>query len=547
MPDDESAEGAAPLPTTLKANDRLSWELATESIVVRIRWFGIAMGYVLALSRNGLHNASAVCAFLALGAGYAALDTAFHRMGEVFLHRWPLFVSSMEAIFIALLCYNDVGVESPFRWYYLLSLICLAIRYRAAVAWTTSAAPPPESCGRLAVSLQPRHPEWSALPLTVMILAWATWATTALTSLLKKAEARLERANEALEEHGAELPEPPRCVQRSVAAAGLRRRRGHPPGKDGRLRSVGRRHRSRGGQSAGGASSLVQDAPEGASPDPYTVEKLALADRQLGRIQRTIRELVDFARPASPSPGRVRLDEVVDEVLAVAKYYHRTGDRDLSTEVPGDLPALAAPRDYLTQVVLNLVFTAIDATDRGGKIHVAISEAPGSVTVSVSRRRSRDRSRGSGEALPTLLHDETPRHRPRLVRQSADRRRARRVARFHVRTGMRDGLPGGPSGGGPHICRPPGGGLVTRQIAGQKTCRGRILVVDDEEVIAATLQEFLQGEGFEVATAGDAPSALQRIEQFEPDVALCDLQLPGADGAGIASTDCSGSALRRWP
>ena len=60
--------------------------------------------------------------------------------------------------------------------------------------------------------------------------------------------------------------------------------------------------------------------------------------------------------------------------------------------------------------------------------------------------------------------------------------------------------------------------------------RGRILVVDDEVVIAETLQEFLQGEGFEVATAGDARSALERIEQFEPEIVLCDIHLPGADG-----------------
>src|SRR6478736_7816527 len=117
--------------------ERLRWDLATESIVVKIRWFGIVMGYVLVQSRTGLHNPSAVRAFLALGAGYAALDTAFHRLGEVFLKRWPLFVSLMEAVFIALLCYHDSGLDSPFRWYYLLSLICCAIRYRPVVAWWT--------------------------------------------------------------------------------------------------------------------------------------------------------------------------------------------------------------------------------------------------------------------------------------------------------------------------------------------------------------------------------------------------------------------------
>jgi DNA-binding NtrC family response regulator len=60
--------------------------------------------------------------------------------------------------------------------------------------------------------------------------------------------------------------------------------------------------------------------------------------------------------------------------------------------------------------------------------------------------------------------------------------------------------------------------------------KGRILVVDDEEVIASTLQEFLQGEGYEVGTAGDAPSAMALAETLEPDVALCDVQLPGPDG-----------------
>src|SRR3954449_13290484 len=103
--------------------ERLRWDLATESIVVKIRWFGIVMGYVLVQTRTGLHNPSAVRAFLALGGGYAALALAFYWMGDVFLKRGRLFVSLMESVFIALLCYHDTGVMSPFRWYYLLSLI----------------------------------------------------------------------------------------------------------------------------------------------------------------------------------------------------------------------------------------------------------------------------------------------------------------------------------------------------------------------------------------------------------------------------------------
>ena len=63
--------------------------------------------------------------------------------------------------------------------------------------------------------------------------------------------------------------------------------------------------------------------------------------------------------------------------------------------------------------------------------------------------------------------------------------------------------------------------------------RGRILIVDDEEVIASTLKEFLQGESFQVATAHDLTSAIAQVESFEPDIALCDVQLPGADGITV--------------
>ncbi|MHC5544408.1 sigma-54-dependent transcriptional regulator, partial [Singulisphaera rosea] len=59
---------------------------------------------------------------------------------------------------------------------------------------------------------------------------------------------------------------------------------------------------------------------------------------------------------------------------------------------------------------------------------------------------------------------------------------------------------------------------------------GRILIVDDEDVLAQTLQEFLQGEGYEVGVASDASEALALIQGLEPDVVLCDVQLPGIDG-----------------
>ncbi len=116
-------------------------------------------------------------------------------------------------------------------------------------------------------------------------------------------------------------------------------------------------------------SSLVQMLKR-RGPDPYTSEKLDLAGRQLHRIERTIRELMDFSRPASRAITRTRICEVVDEALGIAKYYQRTKQRMISTDIPASLPPVLVVRDYLTQVILNLVLNAIDATDDQGRIHL---------------------------------------------------------------------------------------------------------------------------------------------------------------------------------
>ncbi len=136
------------------------------------------------------------------------------------------------------------------------------------------------------------------------------------------------------------------------------------------------------GNPLAGISSLIQMIRRKDS-NPYTNEKLELAERQLGRIQRTIRELVDFSRPASTAKGRVRPVEVVEEALGIAKYYQRTKDRAITTDVPPTLAPVRGIRDHLTQVFLNLVLNAIDATGRGGRIHIEGREEGNAVVLSV--------------------------------------------------------------------------------------------------------------------------------------------------------------------
>ncbi len=358
--------------------------LETESIVVKIRWFGIAMGIVLVQARTGLHNPSAVRAFLALGAGYAALDTAFYRMGDVFLSRLPLFVSLMESVFIALLCFEDTQLQSPFRWYYLLSLICCAIRYRKRVAWL-SCVFHCVSFGTLGLFLGWPRGATDAVLTLVILLTCVTWASSSLSSVLRDAKDRLEILNVAQEQNREELET--RVAERSEALRASQARviQQEKMAAFGLL-AAGIAHEV--GNPLAALCSLVQMLRR-RGPDPYTGEKLELADVQLSRIQRTIRELVDFARPASTVVTKVRLGDVVDEALGIAKFYQRTKSRNIATVIPDDLPRLVAVRDYLVQVILNLVLNAIDATEQGGSIEIAARSEDQQVIIEI-----RDDGRG---------------------------------------------------------------------------------------------------------------------------------------------------------
>ncbi len=63
--------------------------------------------------------------------------------------------------------------------------------------------------------------------------------------------------------------------------------------------------------------------------------------------------------------------------------------------------------------------------------------------------------------------------------------------------------------------------------------RGRILIVDDEANARAALSEILHEDGFVTDTAADGFKALGKLAEFDPDVVLTDLKMPGLDGIGL--------------
>jgi DNA-binding response OmpR family regulator len=59
---------------------------------------------------------------------------------------------------------------------------------------------------------------------------------------------------------------------------------------------------------------------------------------------------------------------------------------------------------------------------------------------------------------------------------------------------------------------------------------GRVLVVDDDEVIRRLIAVNLQLEGFDVETAVDGQDCLNKVSKISPDVITLDVMMPRLDG-----------------
>lgn len=61
----------------------------------------------------------------------------------------------------------------------------------------------------------------------------------------------------------------------------------------------------------------------------------------------------------------------------------------------------------------------------------------------------------------------------------------------------------------------------------------KILIIDDERFIRASLREILEYEKFEVTEAQDGEDGLQKIKEEDFDLVLCDVKMPKMDGIEV--------------
>ena len=347
------------------------WDLDAEAVSVKIRWFGLVVGFFYA-NFGSASDPLLLNALLGLGLVFTVLDTYFSWRGRVFLGEYPLLISVLEALFIGLLCYFDRGLESPFRYYYMLSLICAAIRHTPLVTGITYGLDC-LSYAALFAAMPLESRSLFTLVMMLVILGWVAWAAVALARLLRRVGEHLSGMNALLEERIAERTKELQESQAQVLhqekmaafgllAAGIAHEVGNP------LTSI----------------STVIQMLERRDLDGYTRERLGLVTPQLTRIQSILRELVTFSRPASDIRGRFGLKEIVDEALGIAKYYKGVKAREIRADIPDHLPPILGVRDQLVQVFFNLVLNAIDATQKGGRVLITAAAEEGKLVATVS-------------------------------------------------------------------------------------------------------------------------------------------------------------------
>jgi signal transduction histidine kinase/DNA-binding response OmpR family regulator len=266
-----------------------------------------------------------------------------------------------------------------------------------------------------------------------------------------------------------------------------------------------------------------------------------ITDRQVRQLTRLVDELLDVARI---SQGKIVLrPEALDLAALLAEC------------VEAQRPAIAARRQMLNQslpsvplwvqgdsarlqqVISNLLSNAVKYTPDGGQLFVGAWIEAGQAVVSVrdngigiepellprvfdlfeQGQRSLDRSQGGLGVGLTLVQ--------RLVRLHGGRVEARSA---------------GPGQGSEfRVCLPWLGQAAPEKPDGTPVpalgAQGhRILVVDDNADVAETTATMLELSGHQVLTAHDGLQALACVEEFEPEIVLLDIGLPGLDGYEVA-------------
>jgi len=174
----------------------------------------------------------------------------------------------------------------------------------------------------------------------------------------------LTRANRDLADARASLLRSEKLATVGRLAAGLAHEVGNPLG------------------AISGYADLARDrVPPGA--DPELADALSRIAAAAGRIDRTVRDLLDFARPSPPAVLPFALLGAVDAALRLARVQARFKGVEAELDLPAGLPPVLGDEHQLSQVFLNLLLNAGDAMGGAGRVRIRARQAGEGIEVEV--------------------------------------------------------------------------------------------------------------------------------------------------------------------
>lgn len=119
-------------------------------------------------------------------------------------------------------------------------------------------------------------------------------------------------------------------------------------------------------------SSLVQLCQR-KTEDEFIQDQLKKVREHIQRINKIVRELVDFSRPSSMQTEHVQINEVIKSAVGLLKHDARCSDVEFKLDLPNNLPSISCVPDQIHQVLVNLLLNAVDAMKDTAKPKIIIS------------------------------------------------------------------------------------------------------------------------------------------------------------------------------
>lgn len=137
----------------------------------------------------------------------------------------------------------------------------------------------------------------------------------------------------------------------------------------------------------------LRERPE---DEAQTRQYAELMDEAFDRIERIVRNLLDFARRRDAVLVPVNLNQVAERACSFVEYKASRQDVSLTCQLDEELPRVLGDRQQIEQVVVNLLLNALDAVGQAGHVTVRTWAENASVCLEVS---------DSGPGIPAEIRD----------------------------------------------------------------------------------------------------------------------------------------------